>query len=241
MSVRLSIILPVYNAGAHITACLRSLAELSPSAEVILCDGGSDDDTLERVRKAKLPHLKIIDTTGDKGIYDAMNRGIEAASGTYLYFMGADDRLHSAKALDAMVSHAEAKLILARVRQEEPRHPKVPEWCTPAWGRQLLLRNCVHHQGAIYHRSVFDNYRYPLAFGILADYHLNLRLWLDGVQPEMHDVHLATCGSDGISKRFTRALYREEWEMKKTILPLRYRWWQPLWLVLKYLRKQQLR
>lgn len=214
---------------------------MTSKAEIILCDGGSDDDTRQLAESFGLANLKIVDTTGDKGIYDAMNRGIDAASGEYLYFMGADDRLHSAKALDVITQNTKAKVLLAGVRQSEPRHPKVPEWYTPKWSGELLLRNCVHHQGALYHRSVFKNYRYPVNFSILADYHLNLKLWLEGVSVDHHDVHLATCGSEGVSKKFTASLYREEWAVKRSILPFQHLWWQPPWLVLKFLRKQRLK
>jgi glycosyltransferase involved in cell wall biosynthesis len=238
MSVRVSIILPVFNAADQIEACLQSIASAETNTEVLLCDGGSTDETLTIARSVPHLNLRHIDTTGDTGIYDAMNRGIAEASGDYLYFMGADDRLVSAKALDAALSDTQAKLVIGKVRQEEPRHPLVPEWYAPRWDDSLILRNSVHHQGVLYHRSLFDTYRYPDHLKILADYHLNLWLYTTGVQATCVDVHIANCGSEGLSKRFTTELYLEEWRLKRELLPFAKRWWQPFWLVLKYLRKK---
>lgn len=219
--------------------CLSSLEQQTlRSFEVIVCDGGDDAGTLDVISmysSLTITHLKQADT----GVYDAMNKGLERARGNWLLFLGADDRLASPDALADWLRHStdSASVVLGRVFNLEPRAALVPKWHLPKWGKLLLLKNTVHHQGALYRREALGDYRYPLDLKVFGDYHLNLTLYLSGHSAVVTAVHVASCHPGGLSKRFRRELYREEWRMKQGILPAGSRWWQPFWLMLKYLRK----
>lgn len=89
----LTIITITYNAGQVLERTLRSIEEqVFKNFEYLLIDGKSTDDTL--IIAEKFGHLftKII-SEPDKGLYDAMNKGLKFASGKYVWFMNAGDEI----------------------------------------------------------------------------------------------------------------------------------------------------
>jgi rSAM/selenodomain-associated transferase 2 len=88
-STRLSIILPVLNEAAGITAALQALAPLQArGAQVVLADGGSSDDTLARAQACGVPVVHAA-----RGRAVQMNAGAQQASGAVLLFLHADTLL----------------------------------------------------------------------------------------------------------------------------------------------------
>ncbi len=234
-----SIIIPTYGMAGALPLCLQSVANQSLSAlEVIVCDGLGDPETANVI--GAFSQLQIIhDVAPDRGVYDAMNRGLDRATGTWVYFLGADDALAHPRALQSLLSHSRegVKLLAGRVKNLEPRQGGVPEWHIPKWGALMALKNTLHHQGVLYHRDLFEGYRYPIEFKVLGDYHLNLTLRQLEIPVILTDVELAVCSPGGLSKRFNVSLYKEEWTLKSAILPLGSKIYQPFWLALKYLWK----
>ena len=98
----LSIIVPTYNMGAYLERCLTSLfREIEtnyPNAEVIVIDAGSEDGTVELLKKydSKIAHWV---SEPDSGVSEAANKGLARARGEIVYFIGADDELLPGSAL----------------------------------------------------------------------------------------------------------------------------------------------
>src|SRR5262245_18365078 len=92
----ISVIMPSYNSAETIRATLGSLDKQQfRDFELVVMDGGSFDSTIRIVELlASVDERVRLFSEKDKGIYDAMNKGIQAASGTWLYFLGSDDRLY---------------------------------------------------------------------------------------------------------------------------------------------------
>ena len=86
---KISIITATYNAASTVADCLRSVASQSHHAEQIIIDGASTDSTLDAVRHTS-PHARIL-SEPDRGIYDAMNKGIALATGEVVGILNADD------------------------------------------------------------------------------------------------------------------------------------------------------
>lgn len=90
--MKTSVITVSFNSAATIGDTLSSLSEQTwPEIEHIVIDGGSTDDTLEIVRRSG-KHLAHVVSESDSGIYDAMNKGVAAATGEIIGFLNADDR-----------------------------------------------------------------------------------------------------------------------------------------------------
>lgn len=95
--MKLSIITAVYNRERTIAAALASLhAQTHADIEHIIIDGGSHDGTLPLLRAANPAHLV---SEPDKGIYDALNKGLALASGDAIGILHSDDMLADAEVL----------------------------------------------------------------------------------------------------------------------------------------------
>ncbi len=91
----ISVIVPVYNAEAYLPACFASLkAQNHSHFEIILVNDGSTDGSgdLCRAFSVEDDRVRLVETPNE-GVGFARNRGIEAASGSYIYMMDADDVL----------------------------------------------------------------------------------------------------------------------------------------------------
>ena len=96
---KFSIITVTYNAGKVLEDTIQSVVfQTYRNVEYIIVDGGSTDNTLDVVHKYQERICKVI-SEPDKGLYDAMNKGIRMATGDYLCFLNAGDELHENETL----------------------------------------------------------------------------------------------------------------------------------------------
>lgn len=97
--LKISVITVCFNSAATLAEALQSVADQTwPHIEHIVIDGASRDGTpaiLEQFR----PHLAHVVSEPDKGIYDAMNKGLALCSGDIVCFLNADDRYASPRVL----------------------------------------------------------------------------------------------------------------------------------------------
>lgn len=101
--MKVSIITATYNSAATVAHSLRSVAEQAhPEIEHIIIDGASSDATMNIV--SSFPHVSVKVSEKDKGIYDAMNKGIQKASGDIVGILNSDDFYASDKILSRVVS-----------------------------------------------------------------------------------------------------------------------------------------
>lgn len=90
MTVKISIITATYNSQSTIADTLASVAKQGyDDIEHIIIDGASKDDTLKIV--SQFPHVSEVISEPDNGIYDAMNKGVNAATGDIIGILNSDD------------------------------------------------------------------------------------------------------------------------------------------------------
>lgn len=100
---KFSIITVTYNAGAVLEDTIQSvITQTYRNVEYIIVDGGSKDHTLDIINRYR-EHIHTLISEPDKGLYDAMNKGIRLATGDYLCFLNAGDELHEDDTLQLMV------------------------------------------------------------------------------------------------------------------------------------------
>ncbi len=91
MNKKISIITVCYNARHHIEKTILSVVNQSyPQIEYIVIDGNSSDGTTDIINKYR-GKISIIVSENDNGVYDAMNKGIELATGDFIIMMNAGD------------------------------------------------------------------------------------------------------------------------------------------------------
>ena len=102
---RLSIIIPTFNSAKTLSRCLDSVISQSfTDWEVLMMDGVSNDDTIKIASSYQDSRIRIY-SEPDKGIYDAMNKGIDKAQGEWLYFLGSDDWLYNSESFDDLFNN----------------------------------------------------------------------------------------------------------------------------------------
>ena len=106
-----SVITVTYNAEKTLERTIRSVREQKNcNIEYIIIDGGSSDRTLEIINRSSDCVDKWI-SEPDKGLYDAMNKGLKQATGDYLLFLNAGDTLQGNDAIAKITQVAERENI----------------------------------------------------------------------------------------------------------------------------------
>jgi putative colanic acid biosynthesis glycosyltransferase len=168
-------------------ATARSLVGQSDTGyEWRVVDGGSQDGTQDWLARQEIPALHWF-SEPDEGIYDAMNKGTDAATGTYLIYMNAGDLFAGPEVL------ARARATL-EVRSSPPPDVLYGTSYEEADGA-LLLKSAfpperiwysmfTHHQAIFYRRAALGALRYDASFRIAGDWALTARLWVQGARFE---------------------------------------------------------
>lgn len=143
--LRISIITVTYNAARPLQRTLDSVARQTyQQLEHLIIDGASKDDTVAVAERyqASAPYSVIITSEPDKGLYDAMNKGLRQATGDYVVFLNAGDALHAPDTLATVAAKAQSSRLPAIVygdtavtdadghflRLRRHRPPKVLTW-----------------------------------------------------------------------------------------------------------------
>lgn len=174
-----SIIVPTFNVGATLGACLESIVgQNCTDFEVVLVDGESGDETLDIAKSfaSKFGTRLVIRSEPDQGPYDAMNRGVGIAKGGWLLFLGADDVLYEADTLQRVAAfigdNEPSDLVYGDVvmRSTETRHAGSFDL------DRLLFETNMCHQAIFYRRELFAGIGpYNLRYRIWADWDFNIR------------------------------------------------------------------
>jgi putative colanic acid biosynthesis glycosyltransferase len=234
----LTVIVACRNPGERLRAALASVWAQQPAPpELVVADGASTDGTRDWLEQNRA-RISTLIAEPDHGVYDAMNKGVAAARGDWVLFLGADDRLAGDRVLaeaahwlgktSAGVAAGEAAYADGRVYQLAMR-PRV------------LARNFIHHQAAFYRRSLFaENGGFDTSLAIMGDYDLNLRLWKNRVAFRPLPLRIATCGTGGLSDAGRWAGYAEEIRVRHRHFPAWRCWPWDAGSVARWLRKRLL-
>lgn len=124
--MKLTVITVCQNACATIAEAVESVhGQTHADVEHIVVDGASDDGTLDILEKYR-DRITTLISEPDDGLYFAMNKGIEAATGDYIGFLNSDDVYHHERVLDSIANalaggqHEAAHADLVYVRRDDP-------------------------------------------------------------------------------------------------------------------------
>jgi glycosyltransferase involved in cell wall biosynthesis len=105
--MRISVVTVCRNAAATIGQTVSSfLAQTHADKEMLIIDGASSDGTVDIARAAGGDSVTVV-SAPDRGLYDAMNKGLAAFQGDAVGFLNADDRFHDENALEAVAASLE--------------------------------------------------------------------------------------------------------------------------------------
>jgi glycosyltransferase involved in cell wall biosynthesis len=209
----LSIVVVIYNDAASFRKLMTSIApHCCDLIEVVVIDGGSSDQTLECIREFE----EMIDywrSESDWGIYDAMNKGVALATGSFILHLNAGDRLLHvpfSEITECLVHHVDVgcfEVLMSNGVRFRPGN-----------GFMLKIDNTWHHQGTIYRRAA--HLGYDLKYPIYADFDLNQRLKLRHARVRIFSTVMSEFSLDGAS--MIKGTYRERYRIIRKNFGLRY-------------------
>src|ERR1700712_4186557 len=107
MPPTVSIITITYNAEPFLERTIQSiLAQTATDYEYVVIDGASKDGTVAIIKQYEHCITSWV-SEPDKGLYDAMNKGLHRASGQYVWFMNAGDELYDSQTLSNLLVHSQ--------------------------------------------------------------------------------------------------------------------------------------
>ncbi|MDY4384038.1 glycosyltransferase family 2 protein [Pectobacterium brasiliense] len=184
--MKVSIITATYNSAKTISDTLKSLnAQTYPDIEYIIIDGGSKDNTLSLI-KSSCSRVSVIISEPDKGIYDALNKGIFSATGDIVGFLHSDDFFAYPDAVKDIVdamreSNADAVYGDLNYISSTDNDVIVRKWVSGGFDiNKMKLGWMPPHPTFYMKRSCYQRFgSFDLSYRISADYDSLLRyLWI---------------------------------------------------------------
>lgn len=177
---KISLITVVYNAENTIADCIESvIGQNFRNIEYIIIDGASTDGTIQIIEKYK-HHLTHFVSEPDKGIYDAMNKGINLATGDVVGILNADDFFADNTVLSTIVdafSKKNTDIIYGDLDYINTGGKVIRKWRSGEFTSTSLNLGWMPPHPTFYcKRHLFEKYGlYSLNYGTAADYELMIR------------------------------------------------------------------
>lgn len=215
-----SIITVTYNAGQWLERTILSVLNQSYSGiEYIVIDGASKDRTVDIIRQYA-PGIAYWTSEPDKGLYDAMNKGLERATGDYVWFLNAGDTLHTSDTLQKIAAsvkknvslpdivYGETLIVDAQGRPLGPRRLKAPRRLT--W-KSFRMGMLVCHQSFIAKREMAP--LYDTSYRLTADFDWCIRCLKEAKQVWNSELVLSNFLEEGLSSVNRKASLKERYEI----------------------------
>ena len=233
--MRISIITVTYNAEATVERTLESVAQQTyPDVEHLIIDGASTDHTLEIAQK--YPHAIVI-SEPDKGLYDAMNKGLQRATGDYLCFLNAGDKLHCKETLEHVaesleryahldnpekpaiigVLYGDTDIVDAQGKFLRNRRLTPPEHLTWRTFKDGML---VCHQAFYINRQIA--LPYDLQYRFSADFDWCIRCMKEGEKRGMENLYIHEPLADYLAEGMTTANHKASLKERFKIMAKHY-------------------
>lgn len=178
--LKISLITVSYNAESTINSCIQSVIRQNfNSVEYIVIDGGSTDKTINIVNNYK-HFISHIVSEPDKGIYDAMNKGIKLATGDVVGMLNADDFFADETVLNTIAQvfvQYNVNIIYADLDYIKENGSIVRKWRSGSYNAKSFNLGWMPPHPTFYcKRNLFEKFGfYSLSYGTAADYELMLR------------------------------------------------------------------
>ena len=231
----ISIITVTYNAHDTLPATLESIRRQTFKLyEHLIIDGASTDDTVKIAREADITNCRIV-SEPDRGLYDAMNKGLGLATGDYVLFLNAGDSLHSPDTLQKVadtilandypgIVYGQTDIVGPDRRKIADRHFLAPENLTL---QSFSNGMTVCHQAFYALRKITSNYVTDLKFS--ADYEWCIRC----LQRSHRNVYVDDTVADYLSEGLTTKNHLKSLRERFWIMSYYYGFFPTLWRHIK--------
>lgn len=241
-----SVITVTYNAEKELPATLKSVREQNfDSYEHLIIDGASSDSTLKIARDGA-PESQTLVSSPDRGLYDAMNKGLDIAKGDYVVFLNAGDTFHSPDTLRLIadkimdndfpgVVYGQTDLVDSSRRRVAGRHLEAPSELTYDSFKEGMV---VCHQAFVVLRRIAEYFDTRYRFS--ADYEWCIRVLQHSRNNCYVDGVLVDYLMEGMTTRNRRASLRERFRIMCYYYGTLPTIWRHLGFLGRFLRRRKL-
>lgn len=196
---KITIVTVTFNCRDIIEKTIKSvLSQDYANIEYIIIDGNSQDGTKDIINK----YINRIDTfisEPDKGIYDAMNKGLERATGDWVFFLNSGDVFCNNEVLSKVAAHfkKETDVVWGNVKAIRNKQIIDIEYHTP-----FFKNNKFFHGMGFSHQSVFvrtkkaQEKKFDLSYKCCADYNMMVQLYKSGANFDYCNVYISKVPAD---------------------------------------------
>lgn len=236
---KFSIITVTYNAAKVLEDTIQSvISQTYHRIEYIVIDGASTDGTLSVIEKYR-DYIHVLVSEPDKGIYDAMNKGIARATGDYFCFLNAGDSFHEDDTLHKMVRsitgrelpdvlYGETAIVDAEGHFLRMRRLSAPD---------VLTWKSFRHGMLVCHQAFFARYSlvepYDLSYRFSSDFDWCIRIMKKS--KTLHNTHITII--DYLEEGMTTANRKASLQERFRIMAKHYGWigtlFYHLWFVVR--------
>lgn len=186
-----TVITVVFNKKEDLEKTIQSvISQTYKNIEYIVIDGGSTDGTLDVIKK----YQHVINawiSEPDKGIYDAMNKGIGLASGDWVNFMNAGDEFYNCSSIELLKNYFQEKAVLiygdVKIAYNGLERTQQAERFSRIWGRMVCC-----HQSVFIKKQILAEYMFDTGYPLAADYDLLCKIYLCGYPVIKVDMIIST-------------------------------------------------
>jgi len=223
--VKVSIITVSYNSEHTIEYCIKSvLAQTYNNIEHIIIDGNSNDKTISIINKYSNQVARIL-VEEDKGVYDAMNKGIQIATGELLGFLNSDDFFSNSKVIDNIVSFIYDNNLdgcFGNICYVDKKTPEIikRKWISSEYVPGAFSYGWVPPHPTFYaKRKLYKLYGgFNLKYTIAGDFELMLRfIEINNIQLKYFPLNFVYMRLGGISNNSYLNIFRQNYEIWKAI------------------------
>ncbi len=216
MTYKFTIITVCLNIASTIRRTCESIANQTyQNFEWIIVDGGSTDGTV-KIIKDYAPRINLLISEPDKGIYNAMNKGIKLANGEYTNFMNGGDEFTAPNTLETVVKQGLTSDIIYgdeyKIENEESSICK-------SW--DIITKDILFYRYGIAHQSVFTKttilkkYLFNEKYIISADFDFFVKVFKKGYKFTKIPVIINKFYVDGISSKNRDLCSKEYKEIRR--------------------------
>jgi glycosyltransferase involved in cell wall biosynthesis len=165
--MKLSIITINYNNATGLEKTIQSVINQTfTDYEYIIIDGGSTDGSLDVIKKYA-DHITTWVSEPDKGVYNAMNKGIKIAKGEFINFMNSGDTFYETNTLSNVQNYLTCDIIAGRWQKD---HHIVYQSINNEVSMLDLFTDALNHQATFIKRTLFENNLYNEKYSIISDW-----------------------------------------------------------------------
>ncbi|OGU60048.1 MAG: hypothetical protein A2X64_07585 [Ignavibacteria bacterium GWF2_33_9] len=236
--MKISIITACFNAQDTIEETIRSVAKQTyDNIEYIIVDGASADSTLQILEKYRNT-INILISEPDTGVYNAMNKGIKAATGDLLFFLNADDVFINELVVEKFVEEAKktsAGLLLGNILMLNRYTGEMYYENHKIVDKIRLMTSSIFHPATFLRKEVFEKYGlYSESNKIVSDYEWYVIYFLNGGDYKYIDSPVSIFSLGGLSsneklnnihlqeRKQIQEKYFSKQELNKTDLLIKY-------------------